>query len=52
MEALTESLTTGFGDIAKDMISVVGGVVPKLLPVVASVAVVTLGIKIFRKVSH
>lgn len=52
MESLIESLTSGFSTTATSMLSAVGGIVPVMLPVVGGIAVVTLGVKIFKKLGH
>lgn len=49
MEGLVTSLTTGFTSTATQMLSAVGSIVPVMLPVVGGLAVVSLGIKVFRK---
>lgn len=51
METLTTALTTGFGTVATDMMSAVGAIIPIALPVMGGIAVVGLGIKIFKKVT-
>lgn len=52
METLIESLTAGFSTTATSMLSAVGGIVPVMLPVVGGIAVVGLGVKIFKKLGH
>lgn len=51
MEALTTALTTGFSTVVDDMMSSVGSIVPIALPVMGGIAVVGIGIKIFKKVT-
>ena len=48
MKGLVSSLTTGFTDVATQALNAVGGIVPVMLPVVGGIAVVKLGVKIFR----
>ena len=50
MEALTTALTSGLGDVADGMLKAIGSVVPVALPVMGGVAVVTIGMRIFRRV--
>lgn len=49
MEGLVTSLTSGFSTIATDMLSAIGSIVPVALPVLGGVAVVGIGIKLFKK---
>lgn len=52
MEALTTALVSGFTDIASDMLGAIGSIVPAALPVMGGVAVVGIGVGIFKKVAH
>lgn len=51
MTELTTALVTGFTNVATDMVNAIGSIVPVVLPVMAAVAVVGLGIKVFKKVT-
>lgn len=51
MSDLTNALVSGFTSIAGDMVSAIGSIVPVALPVLAAVAVVGLGIRVFKKVT-
>lgn len=51
METLVQSLTSGFSSTATSMLSAIGGIVPVMLPVVGGIAVVGLGVKIFKSLS-
>lgn len=51
MTDLVTSLVTGFTTTANSMLSAIGQIVPVMLPVVGGLAVVTLGIKVFRKMT-
>lgn len=51
MEAVTTALTSGISTIAGDAMSAVGAVVPVALPIMGAIAVVGIGIKVFRKVT-
>lgn len=50
MEALTTALTSALGNVASDVLGVFGDVLPAALTIVGAVLVVTLGIRMFRKV--
>lgn len=50
MEAITTALTGQFTTVAKSLTDIIGDVLPIALPVVGGVLVVTMGIKIFKKV--
>ena len=51
MEAVTTALTTGISTIASDAMSAIGAVIPVALPIMGAIAVVGIGLKIFKKVS-
>ena len=51
MTELVASLTTGFSTMSSDAISAIGSVVPYALPVMGAVVVISIAIKIFRKVA-
>ena len=51
MEALTTSLVSGLTTTATDMLGAVGSIVPVALPVMGGIAVVGIGIKLFKKVT-
>lgn len=51
MDALVTSLTSGFTTIANDMLSGIGKIAPVALPVLGGVALVGIGIKVFKKVA-
>ncbi len=50
MEAITTALTGQFTTVAKSLTDIIGDTLPIALPVVGGVLVVTMGIKIFKKV--
>ncbi len=52
MDTLVTSLTSGFTSAATSMLSAIGGIVPVMLPVVAGIAVVGVGVALFKKLSH
>ena len=51
MEAVTTALTTGVSSIATDAMSAVGSVVPAALPIAGAIIVVSIGLKVFKKVT-
>lgn len=51
MDTLVTSLTSGFTTIANDMLSGIGKIAPVALPVLGGVALVGIGIKVFKKVA-
>lgn len=51
MEAVTTALANGIGGMATEVMEAVGSIVPKALPIVGAVMVVTIGIKVFKKVA-
>ncbi|MDK2964716.1 hypothetical protein [Lacrimispora sp.] len=51
MEAVTTALTSGIATIAADALSAVGSVIPVALPIVGAIVVVSLGLKVFKKVT-
>ena len=50
MESVTTALTTSFTGVATAITGIIGDVLPLALPVVGAMIVVTVGIKIFKKV--
>lgn len=51
MDALVTALTSGLTTTANSMLSAIGTIVPAALPVMGGMAVVYLGIRVFKKVS-
>lgn len=51
LSSITSSLSTGLQSVANEAMSAIGTVVPYALPIVGAVCVVTIGIRIFRKVA-
>lgn len=51
MEAVTNALTTSFTEVGTALTGVVSSVLPIALPIIGSVLVVNLGIKIFKKIT-
>lgn len=49
MTELTTSLVSGLQDISNELLSVLGKLVPVILPVVCGVMAVTFAISLFRK---
>ena len=48
---VTSSLTSAFTQVKSDALSAIGKIVPIALPILGAFIVVTIGIKIFKKVS-
>ena len=51
VSAVTTALTAGISSIANDAMSAIGSVIPLALPIVGAIVVVSVGIKVFRKVT-
>lgn len=51
METITGSLTSGFTSIVSDMMTSIGSILPIVLPVVGAVAVIFLGVKLFKRLA-
>lgn len=49
MDSLVTSLTGGITSAATSALGALGTIVPAILPVVAGIAVVTLGVGVFRR---
>ena len=49
--SIIQSLTTALSGIKDDMMSVIGTVLPYALEIVGAVLVVTIGVKVFKKIS-
>ena len=49
MDTVTNALTTSFTSVAGSIMGVIGDVLPIALPVVGAVMVITVGIKIFKR---
>lgn len=51
MSTITTALTDGITTIATDAMTAIGAVIPVALPIAGAIVVVTLGLKVFKKVS-
>lgn len=51
MEALITALTTGFTNLANDCLTAIGGIVPVVLPVLAGIVVIGIGIKVVKRIT-
>jgi len=51
MSGVTDSLTTSLAGIGTSALSMVGAVIPIVLPILGAFVVVQIGIKIFKKVT-
>ncbi len=51
ISSITSSLTTAMTGYANDLMTALGSIAPIGLPIVGGIAVIVLGIKIFKKVT-
>lgn len=51
MDGIKEALLTSFTSVGAELTGVVAGVLPIALPIIGGMIVVTLGIKVFKKVT-
>lgn len=51
MQDVVTGLTTGISNAATDMMSAIGDILPVALPVMGAIAVIGVGIKVFKKVT-
>lgn len=51
ISTLVSAMKTSFTSMTSDMLSGIGEIVPVVLPIVGGVAVVFLGIRLFKKLS-
>lgn len=51
MEEITTAVTTALTTVQTNAMSIIGDVLPSALTIVGAVLVVTIGIKVFRKVA-
>lgn len=49
--SIGDTLATSLGTVATDALDAIGGVLPVALPVLGAIVVISVGIRIFRKVS-
>ncbi len=52
MVAITEALSTGLSTCATDAMGSIATALPAALPIMGAVTVITIGIRIWRKVAH
>lgn len=52
MSSVTSALVSGVGDMATEALSAIGSIVPVALPIAGAAIIVTIGIRMFKKVSH
>lgn len=48
---ITSAMTTAFGTIASDAMSLISAVIPVALPILGAIVLVTIGIRMFRKIT-
>lgn len=46
-----DSLTSSLSTVASDALDTIGGILPVALPVLGAIIVISVGIRIFRKIS-
>ncbi|WP_411335162.1 major coat protein [Ruminococcus gauvreauii] len=51
MESIVTSLTSSFTEVGSSITGVIGSVLPIALPIIGGILVVTVGIKVFKKVT-
>lgn len=51
MAGITSALTSSFTEVGTSLTGVIGDVLPIALPIIGGVLVVSVGIKIFKKVT-
>ncbi len=51
LTTVTTALTSGLSSIADSAMTAIGAVVPYALPIAGAVTVVTIGIRIFRRIA-
>ena len=51
METITEAVKTALSTVSTNSMTLIGDVLPSALAIVGAVLVVTIGIKVFRKVA-
>ena len=49
--SVTEGLTTALGSVASDMTGAITAVLPIAVPVMSGIAVIIVGIKLFKKMA-
>lgn len=52
MADITTALTTALGTVSTNFLSALGDILPAALTIVGAVMVVTLGIRVFRKIAR
>ena len=51
MEAITTAMQAGLQQVGKDALSMIGLVIPYAIPVIGGIIAITVGFKIFRRVT-
>lgn len=51
MSSITSAVTTALATVQSDAMSLIAGVLPYALAIVGAVLVVTIGIKVFKRIS-
>lgn len=49
MEQFISGFTTSIGSMATEVLGALGGILPVVLPIVGAVAIVAIGVRLFKK---
>lgn len=52
MEGITGALTTALASVGTDALSTIASVLPTALAIVGAVMVVTIGVKVFKRIAN
>ena len=52
MESITTALVTALGDVGTNALSAIASVLPAALAICGAVMVVTIGVRVFKKIAH
>lgn len=52
LSSITTALTTALGQVGTDALSVISSVLPAALAIAGAVMVVTIGVRVFKKIAH
>lgn len=52
ISTVVSAMTSSFQSTANEMLSAIGNILPIVLPIVGAVAVIFLGVRLFRRLTH
>lgn len=52
MESITTAITTAMGSVSTQVMGVIADVLPAALTIVGAVLVVTIGVKVFKRIAN